>query len=505
LISYLTGASPAVVWNVVGLIVQVIAVGGVGALTVWLSRRWWTGLLSPLPVLIGSFAYWLRGGWYVVFESHATLWGPFGMFFATNGESAGLSVGVLALCGLMLTGLGLIRRRWLSRLVLLASCFYIGLTAQVHAYVFLLMVFVAAYGGAAYGLALKGRHRAAWWGGSVALLIVALAAGPRLGEASRLAPLALALLPALPGLALIVWRTRGWLMGALAALVALLGAAPTLADTLLGIAHGDVFLLYREASSSHLGVPIGYALLCGAVLVIALITLAVVGWQRGSALLAAVPLGAGFAWLLTTFNDRWGANQEPYRFWVDGMALLSLAALPFLVGALSSRGRLPERALYRRRGSSLTRVALTTILVGAFAVSMPDFVQFTRDYGGSVGWQTDDVAARQMRAVLAQTPGALVLTDTCIEPRIAKQEGDIGVVFYNRGIAWPEPLDAMNAVDAVRDEGGPLDADLLRAAGVDVVLTAADCDTGWNDQAAALGFTAVATDGPYTAWAVPRE
>ena len=54
---------------------------------------------------------------------------------------------------------------------------------------------------------------------------------------------------------------------------------------------------------------------------------------RRSWFATAAPLGASLACYLGATNDVWGANQEPNRFWLDMMLLISVGLLPLVVDA----------------------------------------------------------------------------------------------------------------------------------------------------------------------------
>ncbi len=101
-VAHAFGLPTVMSWNLVSLVLQFLAAFTVGLVAARLSGRWWVGLLAPVPFLTGVFAYASQPGrWYTLLEAHAVLWGPFGVLFSNNAETAGLSVGIIVLGALV--------------------------------------------------------------------------------------------------------------------------------------------------------------------------------------------------------------------------------------------------------------------------------------------------------------------------------------------------------------------------------------------------------------------
>ena len=154
----------------------------------------------------------------------------------------------------------------------------IGATASVHTYTFLTGTYVVTYVVAFAGLLWRrGRGALVAAAVSVVLLVALFVVGPRLADsASPLALLVLGLLPAAPGALLAIAHDRRILAGFAAIAV---GAAPQVVLTTLGVASGDAFLEYRQASTrvADLGVPLGIGLFHGSLLLVALLLVLLAG------------------------------------------------------------------------------------------------------------------------------------------------------------------------------------------------------------------------------------
>ena len=313
LVSRITGISPLQAWSLGGLVAQALLVALLGVTLYLISRRWWTALLAPVPFVIGSFAVLLSDNWFTSMDSHAVLWGPFGVLFTLNGEAAALCLGAAAMLVMLLAHLRVTSRAWKVALFALASA-TIGLLANIQTYSFLTTVYLASYVIGTYIIVTSTRRvlLAVLSGGLVVMLflfgpIIAADAGP-------LVTLAMGLVPTLPALVALVVRTKG--LAVLFLGLAGLAASPQIIGTMLGILGDDPFLTYRVASSKNLGVD--WRGIVGALpLLVPLAATLVAGIRRRTALWIAYPIGAAVVWALGSTNDIWGANQEPYRFWLD--------------------------------------------------------------------------------------------------------------------------------------------------------------------------------------------
>ncbi|GHS88231.1 hypothetical protein AGMMS50218_11750 [Actinomycetota bacterium] len=508
-VAHLTGTHAATMWTVLGLLAQAVLVAMVGGTCVLLTRRWWVGLVGFTPFLLGTFS-WLDGSWVTPLGSHAVLWGPFGVLFTLNGESVALCVAGVALLALLLVASGRVPHR-LVRPLSLAACLTVGLLASVQTYSFLVSVFLLAGCAAAIGLVRAPARRDLAWTG--VLLVLVLAAGPFLAEhVGPLATLAAALLPALPGLLSLVRVTGRWVLWCAAAVVA--GAAPQVLVTVFGILGDDPFLLYRDSSSRDLGVPWPTGLLAAGAALPALVLVAVVGWRRRAVLWAALPVALAVVWALLATNDRWGANQEPYRFWLDTYVLVAVLLVPLgtwvAVDTWARRTAATEPAArpgatvrpLSRRGRVVTLGAVLAVVAVA-AASGPDWLLF-RQAAAAEGYlrlaAPQYVAAAQLAD---ETGGGLVLTDTCLDPLFLKATWGGPVAAFNRGLAWPDHLEAIEVTLAAR-AAGVVDESAAGQAGVRWVLTSTACSTSLAlpDDVVRVGALDFAADGPDAAGTV---
>lgn len=329
----LVDVSPATAWLVVGLAVQCLLIAGISLTTVLLSRRWWTGIVGFVPFVIGTGS-WLMGDgdWLTALSGHAVLWPPAAVLYTLNGESVALSIGALAILALILV----LAKRLQGRAASIA-CFAafgaVGSLANVQTYGFLVSVFMIAIGGAALGL-LRSRSVAA-----TALTLAAAGLLPMVGtwaarDIGQLAALALGLLPALPGLWVLMRSSLRRTMALVATFAA--AASPQFISTGVGFLRQDEFLLYREGSSQFLGVPLREGVWCAGALLPALVLLLVLGVRYRKPVWIVAPVAVSATWLLVASNDHWGANQEPYRMWLDVLVLASVITIPVTVWALIS-------------------------------------------------------------------------------------------------------------------------------------------------------------------------
>jgi len=485
----IVGMDTVVMWTVLGLLVQVLLVLAIGATCVLLTRRWWTGVLGALPFVIGTFSTITTGNWYAVLGSHGVLWGAYGVLFALNGESASLCIAGIGLLALLLVGAGRIREQWRAPVAVLA-CAAVGALANVQTYSFLTAVYLFAFVAAVFGL-LRAGSRVLTLLSIAALAAVLLAGSPVAQVLGPLPMLVLGLLPTLPGLWALVCRWRAPALSCVLATV--LTASPTVVATAVGVAKRDPFLLFRESSpaGAHLGVPVAAGLAAGTVLLLTLLLVLVAGIHRRKPLWVACSLGGGIGWALIATNDRWGANQEPYRLWIDGFALVAIALVPLaaLVATRYLGHRQPaeeKQAEEKPATVTLSRasrrwaaagLAAVLLLAGASATDWWSFLRFTRDQG--LLSYTSSQAMALPAAISAGGPNSLVLPDPCISPFVLKEQTGARIAFYNLGLAWPDRETAMRKLLAAR-AAGVFDVDAARAAGVTHVLTDSTCTQRWS-------------------------
>jgi hypothetical protein len=474
LLSRISGIDPVVMWWLLGLVLQFVLACFIGWALYVTTRRWWAATLAPLPFLIGTFAGVLHGSYMARTPYNAPLWGPFALIFPLNGGTAGVSLAACAVLGLLIAGWqGFRPRPTLLAGIFAAIC--LGVVGNMQTYSFIGMCYVLIYSTALYGLQSQtARRRWPLPVASAALLAVILLAGVTL--AAHTGPLSLfvlGLVPALPGY-LVVCRLTSWRL-LWVTLLGVLVSLPTTVQTLLGLADKDPFLVYRQASTGKvgtLGVPIITFVEHGAVAILLLLILMFVPHPK-SKLIRSYALGALLAWSLLSFNDLWGPDQEPYRFWIDEFVLVLVTGFPLIagvaVGALEQARRRPRALL-----AALTVLSLS-IWISAAVLSAKDWLVFNgaaRTAG--VSWWPSSRSAAIDSVVSRMTPDGIVVSDTCTDPLSLKAITGARVALYNTGLAWPEHRLQISAVQSQRRQG-KLDTAVALKGGVDYLLTDSHC------------------------------
>jgi hypothetical protein len=480
---------PATAWQAGGLTAQVILVAVLAAVLIRIGRRWWLGLLAPAPFLLGTFSVLRDGNWFTSLESHAVLWGPFGVLFTLNGESASLSLGATALLLLIAVWIrGTSPRLRLVTTVVAAAI--IGVLANVQTYSFLGAVYLAVFAAAAWALA---QARARWLAAASAVLIgVVYLLGPVVAaRTGQLPTLVFGLLPALPGVVLLVLRSKGKALLPFAA--AVVTASPQVIATAVGLIDKDPFLVYRVASNKNLGVDWFPGLTGGIALLVPLLLILAAGLHRRRPLWISYPVAAMAVWTLLGTNDLWGANAEPYRLWIDAYLLIAVTTIVLVVAVASDylgsvdapreagwTGAHGEAEPTRRRARILAAGAIALVAVTA-GVSALDWATFFRADAYHALWSFTGPADKA-RAALADDSGAtstaLLATDPCIDPRILKIDSGVPIAYYHLGMAWPDRRDALETF-MEGQAAGTLDFSAAADAKVAFLLTDDSCPGTW--------------------------
>jgi hypothetical protein len=474
----LTSTSAATMWTVLGLLAQCLLVAAVGAACVLLTRRWWAGFFGFVPFVLGTFSWFVSKSWMTTMDSHAVLWGPFGVLYTLNGESVALCLAGVALLGLVVVGASRVPARAVWP-VALAACFVVGFLANIQTYSFLVSTFLLAGGAAAVGLTRAPSRRG--MASTLGLLAVVVVAGPVVREqVGPLAALALGLLPAVPGL-LTLARSTSWRV-AWGAVAVGLGASPQIGATLLGLANNDPFLTYRESSSQGLGVPWATGLVAAGAVLPAIAFVIVVGWRTRRTLWIALPSAGAVVWALLALNDHWGANQEPYRFWLDTYVLVATVLVPLVAWVAvdtwtrrqSPAGPVDVDPRGLGRTGRLVAVAALVVVVAFAGASSIDWLHFRRDVS-SAGYLKLSTPRYVEAADIASAAGdGLVLTDLCLDPLFFKVNWGGAVAGFNRGLAWPDHVEALDAVLHARATG-LVDEAAARTANVRWLITSTAC------------------------------
>lgn len=370
---------PVFAWNAVSVAFQLVALGALAFAMARVSGRPWMSFLAPLPFFAGVMAFVRDGGWFRSLDSHAVLWGPYGVMFSNNGETAGLSVVTASLSILAVVWLRPTRRAVRITLTIVSAA-SLGLLSGFQTYSFLSGAYVVAYLLAARFL-LHERRR--WWivATVVALLAVVLLGPAVSARAGQLPTLVFGLFPAVPGLVRGLIRSRG----ALALYVAVYAAAalPQIAWTMSGVLAGDPFLTYRVASNVDLGVLKVGTLVASMAVALPLLVIAITGWLRRRRDAAAFATAMLVTWPVLALNDLWGANAEPYRFWIDmfligGVVAALSAARLYAREGIDHPDAPPSTSSRPAAGRYVQAVAWSLVAV-VYLVSLGDYVAFRRD------------------------------------------------------------------------------------------------------------------------------
>lgn len=464
------------VWWVVGIGAQCLLVALLSAACMLLTRRTWTAFVPPLLTVVGTYPNLGitsgGGGWDTPLQRHATLYGPFGMFYATNG----MSFAVCLSAGLFVALL-LISKAKSGRRVKIIGPYLcaglLGVLAYLDTYTFLISVFVAAYVLACLGIgAMTRRWRTILAVASLVLLGLTYVIGPIIAtKASPLTTLMSGLVAAAPGVLALIAKYGRRVLGPI--LTCGFVALPQVAITMYAAIQGDAFLTYRQSSSRLLGVPIWEGLIHGVVLISMLLVLVAVGVIRREALWIAVGTGSLIAWFLMWTNDLWGANQEPYQQWITGNAILLAAAGPYMLSVVADSANIGPLNRWRVR---VPHVLLAGWLVVALG-SLQPYAIFSSRHGyidRTINFHTPQLTAATEVAQSASLNSSLLLSAPCIVPNYIKMTTGLPIAWEALGIAWAERHDALRSVLAQRSHK-QLVPSSLRQAGVTHVLTDSTC------------------------------
>ena len=454
-------------WTILGL----TAIGAGLAFLGWLAYRFSTIAVAPLlpglALLTGTLSMATSESWFSPLSSHAVMWGPFGTLFALNAEAIGLLIITTAI-GLLLLAT---TNRPKPHLIIIAALL-LGALANIQTYSFLTGTTLAVIFTAVFALHIyPSRNRVL---ASIGLLAVLLVVGPTLAELIGPLPLlALVLMTALPA----AWpllrnqpRVTALVMGVYA-----IAASPQVIRTALGIATGDDFLNYRQASTVDLGVQPGAALVAALplLLIAAFTIMTLIKTQPSPERTAfrALLIALGFGALLMATNDRWGFAQEPYRFWLQYSIITIL-----LLSVTTAWSMRQWRELNSNWRKATAVVAAGAVALWAFSLAdVRSFFTFASDQGVIA---VEDERGAALRTLIASDTG-LVLSSRCIDPQVLKLTTSTPVVFFNRGLAWP---DNRNEIDQVLEQEPTtsIDPQLLSGIGITHVLTDSACSEDWT-------------------------
>ena len=482
-------------WPILGLVLLGSMLVFLGALAYRYSRLAVAPLLPGLALLTGTWSVLLHDSWFTSLGSHAVIWGPFGTFYTLNAETIGIALVVTSMGALMLASTHASR----SRLLIIGSAIILGALANIQTYAFLSGVSMALFFFAV--LALVRDRSVRRLAATLTSILLVMVFGSSI--AAMIGPLPLFVLliaTTLPAVTPIVRRNLGF------AFVTVLGfglaAAPQVIRTIVGTLSGDDFLAYRQDSTIDLGLSPSAAVF-GAIPLLTLaaftaVTLAATrnrtdraAHQMVNALLVALGAGA----VIMASNEYWGFNQEPYRFWLQysiATALLLSVTTAWALRQWHSLG-----SSWKPLVAAIGVAAVITWSIGIADVLA--FRSFASDQGVLV---VEDERGAILRRTVPSSEG-LVLSSRCLDPQLLKLTTGAPVVWFNRGLAWPE---RRTLLDALMDpqRSSQLALDDVAATGVDFIITDTSCADEWRFADARLQPKSVSKygDGTITVWEV---
>lgn len=464
------GLEPATAWNLASVGLQASAVIVLSVTIAVLTRRWWLGAFAPAPFLIGTLSVVTSGGWYRSLDSHAVLWGPYGVLFSNNAESSALSLIIIVLCVLALVWTRPTLRPT-RVLVSIVAAVVLGALSGFQTYSFLTGTYLLA---AVLASIFLSRSRWWWTVASALGLFVVVLAGPLVSAAGgQLATLVFGLLPFVPGMIRGIALTRGWLLlygGAMA-----VAAAAPIIWTVSGVLGGDPFLSYRTASNVDLGVVHPETAVASAPIALVFVLIACLAVRARDRLVLAVMAGTSTTVVYLVLNDLWGANAEPYRFWINCLLLggvIAALCLARLIGSPTPHATsAPPRAWLK---------TLAIVTAAVYVLSLADVAGFARDDTMNATWNPDSGRERAIAAAADEAAASgegLVVVDSCISPSTTKVGSPAPIAHYYLGMAWPEAVEEITALMDERDDG-VIDARTAAAAGAAWLITDSTCEPG---------------------------
>ncbi|MGE0026116.1 MAG: hypothetical protein AB7O78_07560 [Thermoleophilia bacterium] len=464
----LPGLDVVAVWNLAGILTVLGLVAMCGAWARFLVRDMRVWLLAPVPLLVGTLAWWVHGEWLGLYRNNSVvLWAPSAIVAMGTAEGFGMLLMGLVLLLLTVATVTAVRRRRLLAAGLAGVL--LGLLFHVHAYV---AIYTTAM---VVGLLLaedhlrRPRRRRLLTGCGVLLatLVVLRLAGGAVAPTTKIGLLIVV------AAALLVerreWRTRLGTAALALVVPALLMAAPYLLRLASEAADDNSFFNQRQAQNEgrDLTLPVT-SVLWHELPVLVLAAVAIAGvWRLRRDLDRAVPwlallIAAVVVTPLLTWNHLWGVDQEPYRFLPYGVFLITVAGVPWLWVAFR---RLDRRWI----GAEALAAALLLATIPTTAVWARGM-----DRAGSL---PDDPNVRLADQRLAEiTGGQLTLLDGCFNPELTRLHGGPNVVRYHPGLAFPANLEAVNAVLAKRVTADIGTARELRAANIRWYATHTACN-----------------------------
>lgn len=472
------GASPAFTWWLVGTLIQCCLVFFTAQLILRFTKTKVLVIFALFPLLAGTFAFYFQHDWLWRLESHAVLWGPFALMFPNNATSVGLVI--IALVGLSTWGFYQQQRSFKQKTIYY-SCvsLLIGALANFHTYVFIeatfFFLFVAAFGGIA-----KSKNKRWYIFATTALIVVVILLGPHLSSAyNPLVTFAFGLLISVPGLIALGIRAKWWTFVAFAAYF--VGALPNLWVNFVGILNKEEFLLYRSLSSAEKDLSVQFipGLIASSILIIPLCLVFLVGYKTKNMASAYPVAGMFLAFLMLSTNNLWGANQEPYRFWIDTFFVVTAIVVPISI---------IETFRYLRANPSPMKFEAVSILaIVVCFLSLADFTDFALNISNrpdtykKIYVPFDTPRTRALMELRNLAADEIVVLDRCIDPYIYKNSTGGRVAYMNEGMAWPDYAAEIKKIN-IDMRSGLLNIAEMRNADLELIISDSSCKSSWNTE-----------------------
>jgi hypothetical protein len=280
-----------------------------------------------------------------------------------------------------------------------------------------------------------------------------------------ISPLVLLFLGLLPTLPFIVILINNNLKMALIAVVGFLVTSSFFfTKSISGYLSKDEFLLYRETSTSDLGVPLDKWLYSSLVLLIPILFLINFYVKEKRKVEISLLLAGLAAWILLSFNDKWGVNQEPYRFWINIFIILTFIVLPLTL----------EFMALSYKAKNYSRITLGIIIFGLYGGSSIDSVYFYKANESRGIYYYESPQHVAIKKISRGLSDQLTLLDSCIDPLIYKSISGHPVVFFNAGMAWPENK---NNIEVLMQsiKSAEVSLENIEAVGVDSLIIDSSC------------------------------
>jgi hypothetical protein len=185
-------------------------------------------------------------------------------------------------------------------------------------------------------------------------------------------------------------------------------------------------------------------------------------------------LGLAFSWFMLSFNNLWGFSQEPYRLWINSVAVGALVLAPLTAMSIAKSQKIARQNAGRR--PTIVRIAGIAALV-LFGASLMDVGGF-RIFAANQGVIPFDTSRMTALETISAPVDSLMAAEPCIDPQHLKVATGKPVAFYNMGIAWPANKAGIDQVMAAA-ANGTFSPEALKAGGVTYLVTDTSCPTKW--------------------------